>query len=485
MWKHYYTVSSVREALQIMANHAGHARFIAGGTDLLIELDRGQRPGIDTLIDLSRIPDMDTITHVDDVIRIGALVTHNQVVASNVIQQYGMPLAQACWEVGAPQIRNRATVAGNIITGSPANDTLTPLMALGASVTLESLNGTRQIALADFYQGVRKTAIQPDELLTIIEFQAMAKNKRGLFLKLGLRKAQAISVINVAAVLTLADDEQTVTDARITIGSAAPTVVYAVAAQIAVIGKKLTAEVIADAGRLAAASVRPIDDVRSSAEYRVEMAAVLVKRALRTLAAGEERNLGPTNPPLLSTNGTLSREKSDIYSNDRDQMVQPIHTTINRQSYTLITGQDKTLLRLLREEAKLPGTKEGCAEGECGACTIWLDGAAVMACMIPAPRADQAEIVTIEGLASDTLHPVQEAFVRAGAVQCGYCTPGFVMAGAKLLDEYPTPTTEQITQSITGNLCRCTGYYQIIEAIHQAAVLRPKETDAAVTAPSD
>jgi carbon-monoxide dehydrogenase medium subunit len=473
MWKHYYTVSSVVEALQTMADHAGHARFIAGGTDILIELDRGQRPSIDTLIDLSRLPDLDQITRIGGAIRIGALVTHNQIVASDLIQQYGLPLAQASWEVGAPQIRNRATVAGNVITGSPANDTLTPLIALGASVTLESLHGTRQIALADFNLGVRKTAIHSDELLTAIEFPAMAANQRGLFLKLGLRKAQAISVINVAAVLTFADDQQTVTDARIAFGSAAPTIVRGVSIEIHLIGQKLTPTVVAEAGKLAAKVIQPIDDVRGSAEYRIEMASVLVKRALRILAAGDERNNWPVNPPLLSASGALTGQTVQYHA---DQMTQPIQTTINGQPYTLTGGQDKTLLRLLREDANLPGTKEGCAEGECGACTVWLDGAAVMACMVPAPRADHAEIVTIEGLATGAtdladakLHPVQQAFVVAGAVQCGYCTPGFVMAGAKLLEDCPDPTIEQIAQSITGNLCRCTGYYQIIEAIRQAA----------------
>jgi xanthine dehydrogenase iron-sulfur cluster and FAD-binding subunit A len=334
------------------------------------------------------------------------------------------------------------------------------------------LSGERTVLLDNFFTGVRRTVMQPDEFLVDISFPALTSSQRGIFIKIGLRRAQAISLVSTAIVLTL--EGQRVVRAVITLGSVAPTVIHATGAEEFLAGKYLDDETIEQASRLAMNAARPISDIRSPADYRSEMVRVSLSRGLRNLAQGQERLRFPSRPVLLwgqrpLSGGELGLQRLTTRPSPSSSQ-SPIVARINGKECSFTSGYHKTLLHLLREEAGLTGTKEGCGEGECGACTVFLDGVAVMSCLVPAPRAHGAEIVTVEGLARDgRLHPVQQAFIDQGAVQCGYCTPGFVMSAVKLLEEQPRPNRQQIQQAITGNLCRCTGYYAIVAAIERAS----------------
>ncbi len=153
-----------------------------------------------------------------------------------------------------------------------------------------------------------------------------------------------------------------------------------------------------------------------------------------------------------------------------EAMTYPLTMIVNGHEVTVEVQADELLVDVIRDRLGLIGTKVGCNEGECGACTVIMGDQAVLACLIPALRAQGQRITTIEGLSDgETLHPLQQAFVEHGAVQCGYCIPGFIMSAKALLDRNPHPTRDEIKEAIAGNLCRCTGYVKIIEAIEAVA----------------
>lgn len=455
----YEAPASVAAALELLVEHGPAARPIAGGTDLLLELDRGAHTGVNVLVDLGRIPGLADIADAGDHVRLGPLVTHNQVATNELCRRELTPLVQACWEVGSAQLRNRATVVGNIVTASPANDTLSALLALDARVHLASTKGERSLALADFVTGFRTTALVPGELVAGIAVPKLA-GRRGVFVKLGNRRAQAISVVHVAIVMAMEGDH--VTAATIALGSVAPTVVRARAAE-RLVGQAPTAALVGEVAAAAAAEVTPIDDIRATAEYRRATLEVMVRRGLEAVAANEVR-LPDADTCLWGSAGGAVSAGEHLATSVEDAT--PVTASVNGSQVTAAGAAGSTLLDWLRDEVGLTGTKEGCAEGECGACTVHLDGMAVMSCLVPAGRAHGTAITTVEGLAAgETLHPIQQAFVDGTAVQCGYCIPGFLMAGAKLLEEHPRPTREQVVAGLAGNLCRCTGYYAIIDAV--------------------
>ncbi len=472
LWEIYYTATSLADALDLLAQYGERARIVAGGTDLIVEIQNGARAP-EVIIDVTRVGGLDGIRLEEEngLIHLGPMVTHAQVAASSLLQERALPLAQACWWVGAPALRNRGTIAGNVVTASPANDTITALAALDAQLTLQSVRGSRTVPIGEYYEGVRRTVMQPDEMLVDIAFPGLEEDQQGVYLKVGQRRVLAIAVTNVAVVITTGGND-VVSHARIALGSVAPTIVRAPSAESALVGGVLTDARIAEAAARARDAARPIDDVRGSAWYRSEEVSALVRRGLETLRSGSLRLGLPKPDAMVKLWGKTRRwpRLSGPTIAHHAEGNEPIQTVVNGENITIHGANGKSLLRMLREDLGLTGSKPGCEEGECGACTVWLDGFATLACLTPAPRAHGARIRTVEGLSEEgALHPVQQAFVDEDAVQCGYCTPGFVMSAVKLLEEYPDPDRQQIKTALSGNLCRCTGYYKIISAVEKAA----------------
>jgi len=465
MWDRYYTVGSIDDVLEILDREGPAARIIAGGTDLVLELKNGLHPEIRTLIDINRVEGLDFINEDQDMVFIGPSATHNQCMVSGMLIDHALPLLKAAQTIGSPQIRNVGTVLGNLITASPANDTITPLITLDAELTIRSLKGDRKVKLADFYKGVRKINLGQNEMVVDVHFKKMSPNQKGSFIKYILRQTHAISIANAAAILSFKND--VITEARIALGAVAPTIVRAKSAEAFLIGKALTPEVISQAANLAAQDGKPISDVRASEGYRDHLIPLLVEKALNDIYSGAWKDYDRNQILLWGSKKTFFKPTLRTFKHDKHEIIK---TRINGKEFNFEKAQNSTLANMVRDEAGLTGTKIGCGEGECGACTLYMNGLPVFSCLIPAPRAHQCEITTIEGIADgEKLHPVQQAFIEEGAVQCGFCTPGFIMSAVKLLEEKPQPSETDIKQGLSGNLCRCTGYYSIISAVEKAA----------------
>ena len=253
----YFEPNTLEEAAALLARGA-HA--LAGGTDLLVEMRERLRE-VDRVANLKRIPGLATLSYGSDGLRIGALVTAREVETSEVILQHYASLAQACRELGSIQVRNRATIAGNLCRASPSADTIPPLMADGARIKTT----TRVVPIEEFFVGPGKTVLQPGELVTEILVPAPPAGTKKVYIKHGRRRAMELATVGVAVTRMPGD-------VRIALGAVAPTVIRARAAE-----KETNADKAAQA---AAAECAPISNVRASADYRREMVRVLVKRAL-------------------------------------------------------------------------------------------------------------------------------------------------------------------------------------------------------------
>ncbi len=282
----YLQPATAREALDILSEFDGRALIVAGGTDVIPLLRRGDLQA-DALVDITRLPDMNSIKVEGDWICLGGLVTHGQVCSSPLIREKAALLAEAAGAVGSPQIRNVATIAGNLVSGQPAADAALPLLALDSRVTVLSPKGTREIPLEEFFLGQGRTAVDPRrEILTQIRFPALQKNQGGAFLRLSPRKSLSLPILAVASVVTMEPEKKNIREAAIALGPVAPVPFRAGKTEAGLRGAPLTKKTLARAAEDAFDESRPRSSLlRGSVEYRKEMVKVLVTRALSKAAA--------------------------------------------------------------------------------------------------------------------------------------------------------------------------------------------------------
>ena len=274
----YFRPRSLDDALEILAQRPGEARPVAGGTDVLVAAKDGQVRRAD-LFDLGAVPELKGIEEQDGYLWIGGASTHTEILESPLLARWAPALPQACAVVGGPQIRNRGTLGGNLANGSPAADAVPPLFVGEAELELVSVNGRRRVPIHEFYTGYRQTVLAPDELILGVRLPKRP-GVRAAFLRLGQRQAQAISKVSVAVAMTFREGRPDFV--RVALGSVAPTVIRAPQTEAALATGGY--EGLRRAKEAVQAEVRPIDDLRSTREYRRSMAAVLLERAVRRIS---------------------------------------------------------------------------------------------------------------------------------------------------------------------------------------------------------
>jgi xanthine dehydrogenase iron-sulfur cluster and FAD-binding subunit A len=413
----YHSPATVPEALELLGE-LEDAKVLAGGQSLVPLLNfRLARPA--HVVDINRIPGLDGIQERDGGVAIGALVRQSTAERSPLLRRLSPLVPLALRQVAHVVIRNRGTVAGSLAHADPAAELGAVVLALGGRLHAASRGGEREIPSEDFFKGPLESALENDELLT------------------------EVWVPNFDGPVALLEECRRHGDFAL--------------AGVALAGDRMAAFGIATTPVLVdptspGLGLTPSGDLEATPDFKLHLLGVLARRAIAERRRPDfSKELAPAPPAAGNVN-----EGFEVNGKPR---------SAPRTSRRLLSDY-------LRHELGLTGTHVGCEHGVCGCCTILFDGRPVRSCLMLAVQAKGHRLTTVEGLAENgSLHPIQRAFHEAGGLQCGFCTPGFLMATAGLLAENPRPNAAAIEEAISGNLCRCTGYAAIRRAVGIAAGL--------------
>jgi len=280
------TPHNLAEALEMLHQNDPELKVVAGGSDVIVQLRDGVLRA-SKLLNILSLKELRYIRMTGGQIHIGALTTYSDIIHHDLTRNHAWILVEAARQIGAVQLQNTATIGGNLGNASPAGDSLPPLYALDATVVTCSKAGEREIPMEQFFTGYRKLALSPEELIEEVYFNSLDSDDRGAYLKLGLREANAISIVDVAVALRAKKPDNSFGKIWIALGAVAPTIRRARKCEQALLNKPLTSDLLKQASALAAEDAAPIDDIRGSAEYRKDAVVSLVYQALHEAALGK------------------------------------------------------------------------------------------------------------------------------------------------------------------------------------------------------
>lgn len=455
---------TIGEAAAELRRFGDDAKLYAGGAELALLMRHGLVEP-DYLIDVKGIAELHKI-EANGALTIGACATHHRLERDALVCEILPAFAYAESQVANVRVRAQGTLGGNLCFNDPHSDPGTALLIYDAKVTVANGSSSRQMPLEDFLGDMYATALDPDELLVSVEVPRPAEGWSSAYLRVHRYQRPTLGV-GAAAKFT----GGRIDDLRLAVGCVSPKPMRLRELEGALRGADLESarRIIESRKTYLRELLRPVDDMLGSAAYKLYMTQVLLGRALEESA---EKNSFKPYAAGFKPNAKYGAPKSETRNPKPDSSFQ-LSLTVNGKAWQGEIPVEQTLLEFLRGRMELTGTKRSCESEVCGACTVVVDGLPVSSCSYLAFEADGKSVTTVEGLAQgEALDPLQQGFVRHMGAQCGYCTPGQLMAAKALLHENPTPDHEAIAEWLRGNICRCGAYLGIEAAIQEASAAR-------------
>jgi CO/xanthine dehydrogenase FAD-binding subunit/aerobic-type carbon monoxide dehydrogenase small subunit (CoxS/CutS family) len=492
----HHSPESVEAAVAVLAEVGHDGKVLAGGQSLIPMLNmRLASPA--HLVDINRLTGLDAVEVSDEWVRVGALVRHATLERREDAYAALPLLRQALLNVAHPAIRNRGTTVGSIAHADAAGEMPTVLALCDGVVEVAGPAGRREVPWGEFFLGPLETSLDESELCVAVRFRRFPAGTRTTFVE-SARRHGDYALAGVGVTLGV-DGAGAVTGAKV--GFVSVTDVPAVldlsdalagvdVADRAEFGRRLD-----DVAERVREFVEPESDIHASAEYRRMLVTELTRRALTQTATDSASDKTRVSSAPVPPNGPFEAQRvggptgstSNGTFGGSSEGPTEVRVHVNGREQTASVEPRRLLSDFLRHDLRLTGTHVGCEHGVCGACTVLVDGQPMRSCLMFAVSAQGHEVTTVEGLchAPDAreredgtrMNSVQQAFTECHGLQCGFCTPGFLTTISAFLDENPKPTEEEAREAISGNLCRCTGYQNIVKSVLRASELRSERED--------